>query len=103
MAGIIDGSGSLGAAICQYVVSVVSDISLEIVFVILGSLLIVSALLLLPLSIRDIKEMYHNYWLVMEPEMEEPGGNGRDIAEHRKLRNNAEHSVSLTDSQGIDK
>lgn len=86
VAGIIDGSGSIGAAITQYIVSIVSDFSLEIVFVILASLLIISAVLLIPSCIRDTKEMYRNYLIVIESEIESPGGSGRNSAEQNKLK-----------------
>ena len=88
MAGIIDGSGSVGAAITQYIVSIVSDISLEIVFVILAFMLVIAAILLMPSCIRDTKEMYSNHWMVIESEIESPGGRGRDIEEHKKLSKN---------------
>ena len=100
VAGIIDGSGSVGAAITQYIVSIVSDISLEIVFVILASLLVTSAVLLMPSCIKDTRRMYRNYWMVIESETESPGGRGRDLGEQKKLKDDL--TFSLSNSQDID-
>ena len=76
MTGIIDGSGSVGAAMTQYIVAIVSDISLEIVFAILSLLLIGSAALIAPLCIRDVQDWYQNYCNVAT-EIDSPGGRGR--------------------------
>ena len=47
----------MGAAIVCFALS--ADLSLEVVFGILSSLLVVSAVILLPLCIRDCREMSH--------------------------------------------
>eukprot|EP01083_Nonionella_stella_P037488 102206_1 len=58
VAGIIDGTGSFGAAICQFVVSWLSDISWDLVFVVLTVLLLSSALLLLRLTIKEVRMLF---------------------------------------------
>eukprot|EP01084_Bolivina_argentea_P105866 189595_1 len=56
VAGIIDGTGSFGAAICQYVVALISNIwGWDLVFAILAVLLLSSAGLLLKLAIKEVK------------------------------------------------
>lgn len=55
VAGIVDGTGSFGAAACQYAVSWVSDYSWDYVFAILAVLLLMSAALLLKLAIHEIR------------------------------------------------
>ena len=55
VAGIVDGTGSFGAAICQYMVALLSDVSWDLVFVVLTVLLLSSAVLILRLTIKEIK------------------------------------------------
>merc|ERR1711972_1243087 len=52
VAGIIDGTGSTGAAITQYLVALISNVSWDLVFVVLAVLLLSSAALLLRLTIK---------------------------------------------------
>eukprot|EP01084_Bolivina_argentea_P276546 471887_1 len=59
--GIIDGSGSIGSAIIMYVVVILSDKSVELVFIMLGCLLLLSAVLLAPTCLKDIRQMYTRY------------------------------------------
>lgn len=58
VAGIIDGTGSFGAAICQYIVSLLIDVSHDLVFVILTILLFASALLISKLTVKEIKFLF---------------------------------------------
>lgn len=53
--GIIDGSGSFGAAVTQYIVAVLSDISMEVIFVLLAVQLALSAVLIAPLPVCNRK------------------------------------------------
>ena len=55
VAGIIDGTGSFGAAICQYLVALISNISWDLVFALLAILLLSSAALLLKLTMKETK------------------------------------------------
>ena len=58
VAGIIDGTGSFGAAICQYIVSLLIDVSHDLVFIILTILLFASALLISKLTMKEIKFLF---------------------------------------------
>ena len=55
VAGIIDGTGSFGAAITQYLVAVLSNYGWDLVFVVLTILLLASSLLMLKLFINEMK------------------------------------------------
>eukprot|EP00483_Globobulimina_turgida_P012496 UN12519 len=52
LSGIVDGMGGFGAAICVYIATY---IPVDIVFIMLAVLVVASAVLLVPLTIQDIK------------------------------------------------
>eukprot|EP00483_Globobulimina_turgida_P011994 UN12016 len=53
--GIIDGSGSVGSAITQYFVAILSDKGIERVFILFASMLLLSAILLTPLCVGEYR------------------------------------------------
>jgi len=57
VAGIIDGTGSTGAAITQYLVALISNVSWDLVFAVLAVLLFSSAALLLRLTIKETRSL----------------------------------------------
>lgn len=57
VAGIIDGTGSTGAAITQYLVALISNVSWDLVFALLAVLLFSSAALLLRLTVKETKSL----------------------------------------------
>ena len=60
MTAIIDGTGSIGAAITQFIIAYLSEVSIELVFGLLTLLLLTSALLISPLCIKECREMRRN-------------------------------------------
>ena len=54
LSGIVDGMGGIGAAICVYIATYIPT---STVFVMLSILIFLSAILLLPLTIKDVKYM----------------------------------------------
>ena len=60
VAGIIDGTGSFGAAATQYFVSVLSNYGWDLVFVVLTVLLFASALLMVKLFFIEMKAIWRH-------------------------------------------
>ncbi len=61
VAGIINGTGSIGAAVMQYAVAWISNVGWNYVFVILGIMLVVGCLCLVKLFLTEMREIVREW------------------------------------------